>query len=496
MYRNHHLRMLVSAVALVLLAGGCAKPKYTGQDAQLAARLDAVLTRLEPTGATLSARVVDVAGGRELYARDPDVPCVPASNMKLPIGAAGLDRFGLDHTFKTWLALDGDDLWIIGTGDPGTGDPRIARAKGGTPVSMFDNWAEALTARGIHHIGGTLYYDDSAFEPELVHPTWDAHLLHWYAAPISGLNFNDNCVDITVYPTSPGQPVRFDVMPPVKNIQIINRCVTGDKNDPAIAKRPEGDVYEISGTCSQKTELKSKPVGNPGAFFADAFRTHLATKGITLSGEIRRAPGRLGERDEPDPAKVIAVHETRMSDILVRINKNSQNMFAECMLKLVGRYHAATPWEAMKGQYPPGSWRDGAEAVRAFLHRSGIDTRGLAVVDGSGLSVDNRITARQLSDLLLVMARGRDGKAFRESLAEAGVDGSLGQRLTEFRGRVYAKTGFIGGVRTLSGYVKTDAGRWLAFSILHNDIPDKVEPFEELQDEAVRILVHGPQPVP
>lgn len=477
-------------LASVALATGCLAPQQ-GPDARLSERLDLVLNRLSEEGATVAVRVLELPRRRELYARNIDEPYVPASNFKLLISAAALDLFGPDRTFKTYLALDGDDLWIVGTGDPGPGDPRLATKDGGMPVTLLDNWAQALERRGVRRIAGDLYYYDGAFDEQHVHPSWGNSVLHWYGAPVTGLTFNDNCVDITVYPTEEGQPARYEVMPPVRNITVINRCLTGAAGAPTIVKRRQGDVYELGGGCSERTELKSKPVGHPGAFFADALRTHLASRGIEVAGEIRRAPEPLGGIMPPPSDRVVAVHQTTLPDVLSRVNKNSQNLFAECLCKLIGQEFAAR-----EGRRVPGSWADGERAIRAFLRRSGIDDRALALADGSGLSDENRTTARMLTDLLATMFDRSDREVFRASLSEAAVDGSLRDRLQDEPGRVFGKTGYIGGVSSLSGYVKTRRDKWLAFSIIYNHIPDpdNVEPYTELQDEACRVLIEWPNP--
>lgn len=472
---------------LTAITVGCAGPQ-TGRELVLFTRLDEILNRLEDTGATVTARVLELPSRRELYARDIDLPFTPASNMKIPVSAAGLDMFGPQHTFETYLAIDGDDLWVIGTGDPGIGDPRLAKRRGSTTTGVLDDWADALEARGISQIAGDLYYYDGALDNEWVHASWaSADLLHWYGTPTTGLNFNDNCVDITIYPTEEGQPARYEVVPPVENITVVNECLTGSEHDPNIAKLPEGDIYRLYGTCSKQAELKSKPVGNPGAFFCDALRTHLASRGIVIDGEIRRATLPLGGSIPPEPNKIVAVHETNLRDIIGRINTNSQNFFAEALCKLAGQAHAAR-----QGHHLPGSWGDGDKAIRAFLRRCGIDDQHLVVADGSGLSEDNKLTSRLLTDLFATMFAHPDGEAFRDSLAKGGVDGTLKKRFAGLKGRVFAKTGYISGVRALSGYVRTYEGRWLTFSIIYNNIPGSVKPYEKLQDEAVRLLIQWP----
>src|SRR5882672_2153353 len=150
-------RRLAAFLLLALLAG-CSS-RTTIQPPSLENRLDAVLNRNASTGAIFSARVVDLQTARELYSRDADRPMMPASNMKLFTTAAALDFLGAEHRFKTWLALDGQDLWVIGTGDPATGDPRMAKAAGKKSTAIFDDWADALQKRGITRISSVLYYD-------------------------------------------------------------------------------------------------------------------------------------------------------------------------------------------------------------------------------------------------------------------------------------------------------------------------------------------------
>ncbi len=477
----------------VLWSGGCAGP-----DARLAAALDPILERHRDTGAVVHARVVEIDSGRVLYARHEDVPCTPASNLKLLTSAAGLDLFGSRHVLRTWLAIDGDNLLIVGSGDPGPGDYRLSAASGEVPTAMLDRWVEALRRRGVNRIDGDIVYDDSALEARQTHPTWRNFLTHWYAAPVSGLNFNDNCVDITIFPTAPGRPVRYEVMPPVRDIDVINGCLTGTPHAPTIEKQHNANIYRLGGTCQERTALKSKPVNDPGAFFADALRTRLEAGGILVRGSIRRADARAAGGAAPPPAgSVVAVHETPITDVLWRINKNSQNLFADCLCKMSGR-----EWERRRGRLVPGSWESGARAAYDFLRRQGIDARGVVLADGSGLSRDNRVTARMLSDLLTRMFRRPDAHVFRASLSAAGVDGSLGQRMTDLKGHVFGKTGYIGGVSSTSGYVRTRRGRWLAFSFVYNDIPEKTEDdsdvkeFTRLQDEACRVLVAWPDAVP
>ena len=309
-----------------------------------------------------AARVVDLATGQEVYAVDPDLPVTPASNGKLSVDSATLDFFGPDATFKTYLAVDGNDLWIIGTGDPGIGDSMLAKKYGGTTMTVLEHWADELRAKGISHFSGNLYYYDRTFDDQWTSPTWSrSYITEDYAAPISGLNFNNNCIDVTVRPTEEGQPATYTVVPPTQNVKIINLCKTG-KGGADISREIGADVFTLKGATTRKAELDSKAIRNPGAFFADALRTQLAVKGITIAGETVRADKPLDGSEIPPKEKTIAVNETKMVDAIGRINKQSQNNFAEAFCKMLG--HA---YMAKQGKNEPGSWPAGAEAVKAFL---------------------------------------------------------------------------------------------------------------------------------
>jgi len=482
---------LFGSVPVLLFVAGCSSLNHHHQPTTadpLAQRLDPILHRHDTPGLHFGARVVDLETGTELYAHDIDRPLMPASNMKLPVSAAGLSFFGPNHIFKTYLAMNGDDLWIVGTGDPATGDPTIAKSYKQTTLTMLDEWVEALRYRDIGRVRD-IYYYDGAFELEQVHPSWSKSFAgDWYACPTGGLTFNDNCVDITITPTHDSEPVKVSVMPPVHNIKIVNECKTGDKQTADVTREPSANVYRITGAATRPTELPSKSVTDPGAFFADAFRTHLQRKGVRVDGDIRHADHPLGDKLEPPADKLLATHESKMMDVMWRIDKNSQNMFAEAMCKSLGR-----AWSAKQDRDEPGSWKNGGEAVRDFLDKNGIRTREFVIIDGSGLSRQNRVTVHLISDVLVTLWRGPYREEFRRSLSAAGVDGTLKNRMKDVTGNFFGKTGFIGGVRSLSGYVKTRDGKWLVVSMIYNGIDGSVKPVEDMQDDVVRELIDFPK---
>jgi D-alanyl-D-alanine carboxypeptidase/D-alanyl-D-alanine-endopeptidase (penicillin-binding protein 4) len=474
--------------------------KLTTEPALDNGRLERFAAALPFDRATVGVRLVDFASGKELYAREPDRPLMPASNLKLLTTATALHLLGPGHTFDTFLAHKGDDLYLIGTGDPALGDPTIASWHKQKPTDHFEGFAKALQDKGLTRIRGNLYYDDHALDEQRIHPSWSkAFRDDWYAAPVAGLNFNDNCIDVTVYPTTPGQPVRYEVVPPTSRIKIVNQCKTSDTaHAPAIRRDTDDYTYVLTGTCKTTTTLQSKPVQDPGHFTADALKTYLESKGITIQGQIQRAPRHPLLLTGPT---ILATHRSTMKDVLARTNKNSQNMFAEALSKIAGSAYGAT------------SWPNGHKAIHTFLTQLGIDPTHLVAADGSGLSRDNRVTARVMSDLLLAMhpsnATGapRDGRRqslrgfapsaaaaqlWHDSLAEPGGIGTLRNRLKDLAGKLRGKTGSIGGVRTLSGYLTTRENKTLVFSILLNDIQGDETAAVVKVDNALRHLAGVP----
>ena len=455
-------------------------------------QLEAILTRKSDTGARVSARFVDPETGEELFAYDAGRPMTPASNMKLTVTSAALDFFGPDHVLETQLVLVGQDLWLIGTGDPATGDEKIEKQHGRTQVSLFDDWTKELKAKGVTSLSGNLYYVDNAFEKQQVHPTW-GDLTEDYAAPIGGLNLNGNCVDSIVTPTTqPGEKPTLQIIPPTTaSIVVVNDSVNGDPQTVEINRAADQNLFTVTGSVKVKTQLDPKPVTDPGAFFADALRTHLAANGIAIAGATVR--GEALPDSPTTPPVALAPAKTKFVDVLGRINKNSQNTFAEGIAKYLGRAYAQ---QADRDSKAIGSWANANRAIRAFLAKHDIDASAYNLADGSGLSREDRVTTKLISEILVAMYRHPYFETFRKSMTLAGVDGTTSKRFKDVPGRVYCKTGYISGVRSLSGYLKTDAGKLIVFSIIYNNIPGHGLPstkaYEDLQDEAVKLAMKYP----
>lgn len=449
-------------------------------DAVLDAALNSALNSHGVKGALLGAHVVELSSGRVVYDHDSARPMIPASNAKLVVMAAAIDQLGADYRFETLVALRGRDLVVIGGGDPAFGDPKLAAARGESITAAFARWAESLKAAGVTRITGRLVFDDSIFDNEFIHPTWprDQHQA-WYEAPIGGLNLADNCVTVSAAPGAKGS-VTLSMSPGNTALKLVNECRIGKEHRPVVYRAFGADAISVRGTINRKAALAEITVPDPGLYFAAALRTSLAARDIAIDGPIVRERVKGADGGLPADLRIIARERTPLKDVLARTGKNSLGMMAEGLIKTLGARRAAV-----------GTWKSGAEAVRAFVESCGVSSSEIALADGSGLSRENRLSAAAATSVLRHMYAHPQREIFMAALARSGVDGTMDRRLRDLPGRVLCKTGYISGVRTLAGYAKGDGGEWYAFAFFYNNAASTA-PLTASQDKACRILVQGP----
>ena len=451
----------IGAALLVALAVQASAESRPAGPATTVSVFRQVASEVSAAGVQLGFHAVDLGTGRTIWQHRADELLIPASNVKLAVTAGALARLGKDFEFRTQLIRWGAHLAVVGGGDPAIGDPRICDERDEPITGVFQRWAAAVRSRGLASLKGDLLIDASIFEPQRVHPRWAGRqYAAWYRAPVGGLNFNDNCIDVEVWPASKvGVPAAFRLVPPAPHVQVTNKCMTGKRNKPVVWRAPDEDRLVLSGRCSRRCRLAPAAVVAPGLLFGWACHTVLKDNGVEVAGTVRRQRLRRPDGSLPEGAELIAEWHTSLPVVLRRCNKRSQNLFAECLLKMIGLH--------VRGE---GSWQAGVDAVTDFLHEIGARSEGLRLDDGSGLSLGNRMSARSLTEILTWVWHHPDGQLLIASLPVAGVDGSLGKRLRDpdLQGRIRAKTGSLNGVRALSGYADAPGGT-IAFSMLFNE---------------------------
>jgi D-alanyl-D-alanine carboxypeptidase/D-alanyl-D-alanine-endopeptidase (penicillin-binding protein 4) len=450
-------------------------------------RLNDSLRSIATDGSRVSAIAIDLASGEVVFEREPDESLVPASNQKLLVMACALDLLGPDFSFRTEFLRHANDLVVLGDGDPGLGDPKLLNSNSLTLGDLFRNLANSLRSKQFSPISGDLVLDESIFDDAYFHPTWtNRDRRRWYGAPVGALNVNDNCVDVTVWPAeSTGAPAIWSVRPSVRSIPFDNRVKSSKTGVPIIARRGDDNAFILTGECGKRSELLAAPVVDPGFLFADALRTGLAHEGIEIAGVVRRERIRGDNGRPPQGASIISTWETPLSDVLLRAGRDSQNLFAECLAKRVGFEFA----RRISTDSAVGTWASADDAVTNYLKRAGVDTSGFRFADGSGLSRDNRTTARQFAAVLKHMFGSPDRAMFINSLAVGGEEGTLRRRMKSIGHRVRAKTGSMRGVKSLSGYILAGEEPRFAFSILVNDFRGPAAPINHAMDAFCETLI-------
>ncbi|HLF57383.1 MAG TPA: D-alanyl-D-alanine carboxypeptidase/D-alanyl-D-alanine-endopeptidase [Thermoanaerobaculia bacterium] len=454
-----------------------------------AAALSAALAR-EAEAARKSARaigihVVDLAGKSEVFGYEADRQRILASNTKLLTTAAVLARLTPEFRFETRFLLRGaidaagtlqGDVAILGAGDPNLS----GRFHDGDSFAPFRPWARELRARGVRAVAGQLLLVNGIFEEPRVHPDWPRdQLTAWYEAPVEALSFNDNCVLVRVRPGGKGGALaRVETVPKVDYFQFRNSArTTSGGGRLVVGRQAAGDTIVVSGTIGERSGPVDVwvAVHDPVAYFAAAMRAMLAEEGVALGAGYQYLHG-----PPPGVWEQVHVHASGLDQTLAVTNKRSQNFYAESLAKLLGFVTTGH-----------GSWQTATEAVSSFLVELGIAATDFRLADGSGLSRANLATPRAMTTLLERMYFHPFGRDYLLSLPYSGeADLSWKRRLADppYRGNVFAKTGTLNGVSTLSGYAKASSGRVYAFSILLNETRG-ASVARGAQDRIVRALV-------
>jgi len=430
-------------------------------DADVAGRINAVLNKAAQKGVRFAVQVVKADSGKSIYTRNAASPMLPASNMKIIVTAAALKLLGADYQYNTKVGLCGDTLVVIGSGDPLLGDEVTDKKHGRKKGWIFADIAEKLKVAGITTVRDIII-DSTVFDDSRVHPNWPADQLNqWYACEVSGLNFNDNCIAITTKNVS-GR-VEVIVQPRTNFVKIINkvRAVSNSSGGVGAYRNHEPNIITVAGKCKKQQGPFPVAIERPAAFFGYVLAEKLVNAGISTTGQ-------LFEKKLPTQCefKVIGEYRTPIADCLARSNKNSLGLVAEALLKTLAA--KATPGEKN------GSWQGGREVISKFLTDLGVKEDEFYIDDGSGLSRKNRLSANALTKVLLDVYRSGSWRLYRESLAVGGVDGTIRRRFREakYRGKICGKTGYIRGVKSLSGICSTDNGPYI-FAILANTTSEK-----------------------
>ncbi len=336
-----------------------------------------------------------------------------ASTVKILTAQFALEKLGVDYKFKTKLCQKGSDLYIVGSGDPSF------------VIENLYLLAHKLKIRGGLEKFKKIYYDDSIFESFSI-KTGRKKLstTRAYNAHVSGLNLNYNSIPVHLFKVN--NKIKSDN---ISNANVSKVTLSSVEN---IGLRYDGNKIVAYGNFpSSKSEhieyIKAK---DPSMNFAETFNKILGVNLPISSGSIGK-----------NCTEVVSVESRPVGDIIKLMNKFSNNLIAEALVKKIDSEGGSS-----------GKLGSGVDKLRKYLFNRGFDPKSLELVSPSGLNPTNKASARALNNFLLNNVKNRiDSFTLLASMPIAGVDGTLRKiKKSNFLG----KTGYINGVASIAGFYK------------------------------------------
>jgi len=490
-------RAVVLALATALVAGACAArtpapppqpppAPVLSPTAQLQADLAGLFTSPALDHAHLAVVVRSLMSGDTLYGLNERRMMVPASNQKLLTAAAAASRLGWDYRYTTRVLANGTlldngtlegDLVVVGGGDP-TINPRHPHR-----WAALDDWAGQIAARGVKVIGGNLIGDDNAF----AEPGWGSgwsweDLAVGYGSPIGALQYHENQLELMIGPgLEPGARAIISTSPPGSGLLIDHDVTTVAEGEPTrivLERVPGLTILTVRGQIAvgAKPRIEYAAVENPTQLFVNAFREALARKGIFVSGSAMDVDALVKPLDLSAAETWVTDQSAPVFEIVDALLKWSRNGYAETLL-----------W-SLSPPGTPASEVEGLKALRETLATLGLAPETYAAFDGSGLSRYDMVSAETLAALLTRIWNDPVLLGpYRNALPVAGAAGSLETRMkgTPAENRVWAKSGSMFNIRTLSGYVLTADDEPLVFSFLANNYTVPSREVDDIMDKAL-----------
>jgi serine-type D-Ala-D-Ala carboxypeptidase/endopeptidase (penicillin-binding protein 4) len=463
-------------------AGCCGSKKQSLANqraaAKFALRAEVLLGTPPPSKGEWGLLIVDAEGGETLYEQNADKYFVPASNMKLFTTALAIAKLGPEYRYRTTLESSGaissdavlnGDVALVGRGDPNLSNRKfpyeLKEEFDGPQEKALVELADALAAKGVKEISGDVIGDDSYFPRERYPNGWEIDDMVWeYGAAISAIVVDDNTVALTLTPgEQAGAPVQAVVNPATPDFTVENDVTTSPadvKSDLTLTREPGANFVLVKGSLPAKSAPRKLilAIEEPALHAAVLLKRMLEERGIRVGGVARARHNQAELGGDPI---VLAEHTSvPLADAVKLINKISQNLHTEMLLRTVARLN--------------GPWATTDEMMKApadFYAKAGIEPGDVIQTDASGLSRHDLVTPRAIVTLLSFAQKQPWFGPYYASLPVAGQDGTLEDRMknTPAAGRIHAKTGSVEHVRTLSGFAETTGGRLLIFSFLSNN---------------------------
>jgi D-alanyl-D-alanine carboxypeptidase/D-alanyl-D-alanine-endopeptidase (penicillin-binding protein 4) len=456
------------------------------EDVALAKRIDEIIENSELSNSRWGVFVVSLKDGRVLVAKDAQKLFNPASIQKTLTSIVALDKLGAEFRWKTHVyaknkiesdgSLNGD-LVLYGEGAPDF------------DTENLNNLVAQLRAKGLKKVKGNIVGDESFFKGDELGDGWVWGDLQWYyGAESSALTFNKNLVKLEIDGTG-------KLKDSSNNLQIksdLKPKSPGERDSWGIKRGLSNNEVYVWGNSGATTAQLA--VHNPAMWAAKSLKETLEQKGIVVEGSAKSSDWKSEDTFDPViSVELASVQSKTLGEIVRYMNKNSVNIYAELLLRTIGKKFGDTaPDENKSVQKVRGDDLAGTAVIEKFLTENNVATTEIEIHDGSGLSRLDFVTPESFGRALLYAAQSKYANVFENSLPVAGTDGTLAGRLGNVRGNIMAKTGSISYVNSLAGYAKRK-DEILAFAIICNNATRKTDSAKIIDQIAANLVKKSDQ---
>lgn len=458
----------VFAVCVLLTGYVC-----SGQDVKqkLSKAIGSMESDEQFTHAIISMYVVESNTGKLLYEKNSETGLAPASCQKVITSAAALSLLGKDFRYSTTIGIynspDTPRIFIESSGDPTLGSSRWERTK---PSVQLDDIVSAINKQGITNVGADIIMLNSGFTYQPLPDGWVwQDIGNYYGAGAYALNWRENQYDLLLHAgNKEHDPVEIKAFAPVfAAIPFINLLTTGKKgsgDNAYIYSSPYNQNIYITGTipAGENNFSISGAMPDPAAVFIKELKSVLQKGGIKTADGANLSFSLAG-RAAGLYKDVFTITSAPLDSINFWFLRKSVNLYGEAFVKTIAKEKTGT-----------GSTDSGVAVIRNFWQDKGIDKAALHIIDGSGLSPANRITTHAL---VQVMQYARQQNWY----------GSFYTALPEMNG-IKMKDGYIGGVRSYTGVVKSKTGTEYTFSFIVNNYDGSASAVREKMWRVLDIL--------
>ncbi|MEN8194166.1 MAG: D-alanyl-D-alanine carboxypeptidase/D-alanyl-D-alanine-endopeptidase [Bacteroidota bacterium] len=422
----------------------------------------------------------DLTAKEIIYRNNQQLLMRPASNMKILTSSAALYFLGPDYNFTTTIAYDGEiddsvltgNLYFIGGFDPDL------------TTEDLDSMVMEIKEEGISRIDGSLYGDISKMDSLYWGSGWmwddDPSTNFPYMTP---LVINDAAVKVVVTPSTVGEKPTVSFIPDVFNGDYKNIAVTEESDTLSLKVTRDwlhnSDEILISGVIGSDEEPDTTELNlsQTTRYFLSLAKELLSKNGINVNGKIDTA-------STPEEIEVLFKHERPFSEVIINLNKDSDNLSTEMTLRAMANGHY--------GKH--ASAKEGLKFIDSLISIVGLNPRTYRLVDGSGVSHYNLVSVELLNELLKYFYVEQEElfNILYDSFPIGGVDGTLESRMKEGStfNNVHAKTGTLSGVSALAGYLTAKNGHIISFAINTQNFVGSADKARKFQDKICEILAN------